>query len=147
MLLALLLQVAAPGAALSEVETLGRRLAETGTLATMIPMLVESDLNELAGEKPDLSAAERTRLFAIGHEEGARGREKLIVALGRAYAAKLSLADLRVLVRNAEMPATQRLRQATPAVIAQAMQTQGEMDLKKTVAARLCKDTGKRCER
>ncbi|KQR83081.1 hypothetical protein [Sphingomonas sp. Leaf343] len=144
MLLALLLQVAVPSV---EAETLGRRLAAAGGLATMIPMLVETDLTELAGEKPDLTPAERERLFAIGHAEGARGRAKLIDALGHAYAAKLTVADLRVLVRNAEMPETKRLRQTEPAAIVQAMQTLGEMDLKKTVAAQLCKETGKRCER
>ena len=69
-LLAALLQSVAPGAPPSgEAETLGRRLAASSALASMIPMLVEKDLAELAAEAPDLSDSEKQALLTIGYGE------------------------------------------------------------------------------
>ena len=144
LLLAAALQAASPA---PEAEALGRRLARTGTMATLVPMLVEKDLAELAGEDASLTPAERAGLLAIGRAEGRRNLDRLIAALGHAYAKRLSIADLKLLVAQSEMPATARLRTAQPAVIAEAMGTVGAIDLKALTAAEFCRQTGKMCDR
>jgi hypothetical protein len=52
----LLMAQAAPSAD-NEAETLGRRLAEAGTLAALLPTLAAKDREELIAENPGLSDA------------------------------------------------------------------------------------------
>jgi len=148
-MLNLLIMLAAQMAAAPpvEAELLGRRLAAKSGIATIAPLMIEKDLTELAGEAPDLSPAERARLLAIGRAEGQAGLGRLVAALGHAYAQRLSVADLRVLVAQSESPAAARRRAAEPEAIMATMRALGELDLKKNVAAAFCRETGKLCER
>jgi hypothetical protein len=145
-LLLFLLQGTVP-ALPSEAQQLGVRLARTSGLAAIAPALIEEDLAELAREDASLSPVERERLLSIGRREARAGLEKLMQAIGSGYAQRLSITDLRVLVAHGESPAAARWRTAEPAVIAGAMGTLGEMDLKKNVAAAFCRDVGKLCNR
>ena len=66
-----------------EAEALGRRLAASGPLTAILPMVVEKDLAELAAERPDLSSAEKAQLLEIGRTEAKANLERLIAAMGR----------------------------------------------------------------
>jgi hypothetical protein len=145
-LLLMLLQASGPAIS-SEAELLGVRLARTSGLAAIAPALIEKDLAELAREDASLSAAERERLLSIGRTEARAGLEKVMQAMGSGYARRLSVEDLRILVAHGESPVAVRGRTAEPSVIAGAMGTLGEMDLKKNVAAAFCRDSGKLCDR
>jgi hypothetical protein len=142
----MLLQASGP-AIPSEAQLLGVRLAKTSGFAAIAPSLIEKDLAELAREDASLSAAQRERLLSIGRTEARAGLEKVMLAIGSGYARRLSVEDLRVLVAHGESPAAVRWRTAEPAVMADAMGTIGEMDLKKNVAAAFCRDSGKLCDR
>jgi hypothetical protein len=131
----------------AEAERLGVRLARNTGIATIAPVLIEKDLTELSAEDPTLTPAERDTLFAIGREGGKTGLEQVVQAIGRAYARRLSVADLRLLVAHAETPAAQRWRRAEPAVIADAAAALGSIDLKARTAARFCEVAKKLCRR
>ena len=130
-----------------EAEALGRRLAASGPLTAILPMVVEKDLAELAAERPDLSSAEKAQLLEIGRTEAKANLERLIAAMGRAYAERLSEADMRVLIAQNESPETKRWRAVEPAALMQAMGALGAIDLKKKTAAAFCTKTGKLCDR
>lgn len=148
----LLIAAAPPGPATgpqpsAEAEALGVRLARTSGILTVAPMLVEKDAAELAGEDKALTADERTRVLAIGREEGRKGMDRIAAALGRGYAARLSIEDLRLLVAQNESPAAEHFRASVPAVLTEAMAGLGAMDLKKATAERACREMGKLCAR
>jgi len=147
-LIALLIQAAAP-APVPAPEALApaRRLAETGTLATLMPMLIERDLGQLVAENPALTAAQRDALVATGRRIAAVQRERLIDTLARGYARRLSPADLATLAAAADSPAARRKRDADLPVIAETMQALGEIDFKGMTRAQFCKDTGALCPR
>lgn len=134
-------------AAPADKDALGLRLARTGPLAAMAPALIEKDLAELAQEDASLTAAQRQRLMEIGKAEGQRGLDRVFAAIGREYAARLSEDDLRQLVAFNESESAKRWRAAEPAVVMGAMQTLGQLDFKKAVAAEFCRDSGKLCGR
>ncbi len=137
------LQAAAPSA---EAVQLGERLARTGVLATIAPLQAQKDIEELAAT-PALSAEERQRIEAIGAQERDAALTKAMRVLGAAYAKRLTLAELRELVAQAERPAAVKRRAIEPAVIAETMQGLGEIDLKKRIATRMCAETRKLCDR
>ena len=110
-LLALAAVSAAPN---REAEALGIRLARTSGIATIAPMMVQKDLAELANEDPSLSSVQRERLRQIGNAEGRAGIELVVAALGASYAKRLSLRDLRALVKQNESPEAGRRRAAEP---------------------------------
>ena len=147
LLLALLLQAAPPAAPAPEAVALGRRLAASGPLAAIAPMLIARDSSELAGEDPALSAAERQQLLDLAGAKGKAAMARLIAALGDAYAKRLSIDDLRLLVAQNENPATLRWRAVEPAVIAETMKMVGSIDFKGETAAEFCRATGKLCHR
>ena len=145
-LVAPLTQAALPTAApMTEAQSLGRRLAAAGSLATIIPLIVEKDLGELADEDPTLKPTERDQLLAIGHAQAQAGMQRLTDALGDSYARHLSIDDLRTLVVQNESAAARHWRAIEPAAIADAVQAVGQMDLKKDTAALFCTRTGKLC--
>ena len=138
----------APAAAPSaEAMALGTRLARAGLLAAIAPALIERDISELAAEDDRLTAAERARLAEVGREVGRAGIDRVIAALGREYAARLSVEDLRALVAFHESPAADRLRAAEPQVLVAAMSQLGTIDVKKDIAAAFCRETRKLCDR
>lgn len=144
---ALLLQAAASAAAPPEAIDLGRRLAASGTLASLLPLIVEKDLTDLAAEDPAMTVADREALFTLGRAQADAGRARLLDAMGAVYARELPVADLRHLVAAAEDPAAQRMRALQPRLMMETMATLGPIDLKKDVAAAFCRERGRLCDR
>ena len=140
--LALVLAAAAPTA---EAEQLGSELAESGTLAAMLPLIQAKETEELLAQS-DLSDADRAALRVTAKRVFEDGRKRLLAATGKAYAERLSVEDLRELVAFEKSDAAKRYRGAMPGAIAAAMQAVGQMDFKKDVRAAFCKDTGKLCD-
>lgn len=149
LLMALALQAAATPAAPPSPETmaLARRLAASGTLANLLPAMIEKDLTELAAERPDLSEADQDRVIATGKALAKVQIDRLMDSMARGYAARLSPADLRELAAAAESPAAQRKRAADIPVAAATMQALGPFDLKKETAAKTCADEKLLCDR
>lgn len=128
-----------------EAEALGQRLAKAGTLASIAPALMAKETEELVTDNPDLKPEERDRLRATARRVAAQDIDKLTTALGQAYAGKLSVEDLKVLVAAAESPAAQRRRAIEPAALAAAMTSIGKLDFKGDTIAAFCAETGKLC--
>lgn len=142
--LAYLAAIASPSA---EAKRLGLRLARTSGIVTIAPLLIEKDLAELAKEDSTITADERQRVLTLGREEGKRGLDRVSAALGDAYAQRLSLSDLKVLVRQNESAEAVRRRAAEPEVLMSAMAALGSLDLKKNTAVLMCKEAKKLCNR
>lgn len=143
-LTALLLLVAEPS---PEALALSRELAETGTLAAVLPLVQAKETEELVANNPDLSPAERDQLRAIAKATFRQGRERIMDATARAYAERLSLEDLRALAAFQKSEAARRYRELMPEAIAAAMQKIGPMDYKGDVRTAFCKETGKLCDK
>ena len=142
MVIALLLAAAQPS---PEALALGRKLAETGTLASLLPMIQQKETEELVADNPGLSAAEKDRLRATARRVYEKGRKRLMDAEAIAYAKRLSIRDLRAAVSFQSSPAGRRARAAMPGVIGDTMKSVGNMDFKGDVRAAYCKETGKLC--
>ena len=141
-LVAMAVQAAAPS---TEAELLGRRLADTGTLAALVPLITAKETEELVADHKDLSDAEKAELRATAKAVAARETGRLLDAEGRAYAAALSIVDLRALVAAAETSAAVRQRAAMHGVFAATMTSIGKLDFKGDVLKLFCADTGKAC--
>jgi hypothetical protein len=128
-----------------EALALGKRLAETGTLAAMLPMVIAEQREELIAEHPEWSDADKAAMRKLADEMAEDGRRRLIAAIGRGYAERLSVADLRVLVVFNEGEAAKRWREATPGAVAAAMQAFGGVGFKDEARATFCAKTGKGC--
>jgi hypothetical protein len=124
---------------------LGRELAESGTLATLLPLVQQKESEELVASHPELSAGEKAKLRATAKRVYESGRDRMMESEARAFAKRLSVADLRVLVAFQRSAAAKRYRANTPEVIAAMMQALGTMDYKGDVLAAYCKETGKLC--
>lgn len=131
-----------PGA---EAEALGLRLAQTGTLATIAPLLAAKDTEELVAGHPELTESEKAALRATARRVQDESLARLNAAFGHAYAARLSVEELRTLVAQAESPAATHLHRIIPGALAEALSAVGTMDFKKDIAAAFCRDTGKLC--
>jgi hypothetical protein len=142
-----LLALAAASSANNEANSLGLRLARTSGIVTLAPVMVKKDITDLSKEDVTLSSSQRELLLQIGREESASGIRRLVTALGASYAQHISVEDLRVLVRQNESAEAIRRRAVEPQVILDAMRSLGEMDLKKSIAMRMCKETKKLCQR
>jgi hypothetical protein len=141
----LLLAAAAAAQPSAEAMRLGRQLADHGTLAALLPLMKAKETEELLTDATDLSASEKERLRKLADETFEKGRNRLLDATAAEYAKRLSVADLRALVRFYETPAAKRLQAATPKVIAGTMQNVGKMDFKADVRKAFCEQTGKLC--
>lgn len=129
----------------SEAETLGRRLAATGAIETLLPAIAAKETEEIIAEHHELSEAERATLRAISGDVMGLMRSHLAEAIGHEYAAALSLEDLRKLVAFAATPAAQRYRAAVPAVTMKGLARVGQADFKGDLAKAFCARTGKLC--
>lgn len=142
---AMLAVAPAPSAPSAEARALGLRLARTGTLAALLPLMTGKETEEMVAADPKLTAAEQATLRQTAKDVAERHTGQLMAAMGDAYAAKLSLPELRALVASNETPAATHYRAAQPAVIAQTMQAAGTIDFKAETMAAFCKETGKGC--
>lgn len=129
----------------AEALALGRALAESGTLASLLPLVIAKDTAELVAEHMALTPAERERLRAIAARVGAEGTARLMTAHGRAYAQRLTLAELRELAAQIRSPAWEAYRKAQPGAIAATMASVGSLDFKADVRKALCAEMGKGC--
>jgi len=143
MVIALLLAAAAPSA---EALALGRQIAEAGTMASFIELLQAKETDELVEAHPELADADKVKLRATAKIVYQSGRERLMQATARAYAERLSVADMRDVVAFQKSRAGQTYRGAIPAVIAATVESVGEMDFKGDVTKAYCKETGKLCK-
>ena len=136
---------AAAGAPLPEAEALGRRLAATGMLETLLPTIAAKETEELSQQHPELSEGERAALRTTGSEVAAGLRARLAEVVGHEYAAVLSVPDLRRLVAFAGTPAAQHYRAAVPGVTLRGLGKLGQVDFKGEVVKAFCARTGKLC--
>ena len=126
---------------------LGRRIAETGTLAAILPMIQQKETEELVAAHPELDAADKARLRGTAKRVFDVGRERLIQAEAQAYARHMNVRDLRALVAFQSSPAGKRYRAAVPRVIADTAKLIGKADFKGDVLVAYCKETGKLCSK
>lgn len=128
-----------------EAEMLGRKIAATGSLVTLLPAMAAKETEEVVSGHPELSASERTALRQTGRDVAARGRDRLVDAFGHQYAFTLSIGDLRALVAFQGTPAARRYRDAMPQVTLQGLATLGSMDFKGDLEKAFCAKTKKLC--
>lgn len=140
--IAMVLAQTAPSA---EAEALGVRLAETGTLAALLPTVAAKERDDLLARHADWSEADKAALRATADEVAKAGIARLTAAIGHGYAARLSVEDLRAAVAFNESPAGKHWREATPGAVMQAMATLGEMNLAEDTRKAFCAKTGKLC--
>lgn len=126
---------------------LGRELAETGTLATLLPIIQHKETEELVAAHPELSPAEQDALRATAERVFKAGRERLMENEARGFAEQLSMAELSAIAEFQRSAAAKRYRAVTPTVIATMMQSIGKMDFKADVLAAYCRQSGKLCAR
>lgn len=138
----MLLQATAPSA---EAEALGLRIAETGTLAQLAPMLARSDTEALVRDHPELDAADQAILRATAEATAAAAIARINVEMGHGYARTLDLATLRAVAAFNASPAAAAYRAAIVPVTAATMARIGELDFKKEALAAFCAKTGKAC--
>ena len=129
----------------AEALRLGRQLAETGTLATVLPLVQHKETEELVAAHPELSAAGKDLLRSTAQAVYRQGRDRLMQAEAESYARTLSISDLRSAVAFQNSPSGKRYRAAIPQVIADTMRQLGRMDFKGDVLAAYCRETGKLC--
>jgi len=142
MVIALLLAAAQPS---TEALRLGNEIARHGTLAALLPLKEKQDTAELLAEDKSLSVTERAKVQATVKRLYADEAKKLFSATGRAYAERLSLADLRTIAAFYRTGASKRFQAVVPAAIMTTMKAVGEVDLKKDARTDFCKETGKLC--
>jgi hypothetical protein len=142
MLTVILAMMLAPSA---EAETLGRRLAATGTIETLLPAIAAKETEEVIAEHRELSELDRATLRAMSSDVMGGMRSRLAEAIGHEYASALSLQDLRALVAFAATPAARRYRAAIPGVTMKGLSKIGQVDFKGELGKAFCARTGKLC--
>lgn len=131
----------------TDATALGARLARSGSIMALLPMVAQKDTEELVAAHPELSADEQQKLRETAKVTFEAGMTRIETAFGTAYAKRFTEAELRELVALAENPAQRKLREVQPAVMAEALGSLGSLDLKADIAAAFCRDTGKLCKR
>ena len=143
------LLIAAPAIAQTaptpEAEALGRRVADTGTLAALLPLLVGKETEEMIGQHAELDDAGKARLRAVAADTAKTAIDRMLGAVGHQYALRLSVADMTAIVAfNQSSPAT-AWRAAEPQVIVATMQTVNGFDFKGETWAAYCRTPGVTC--
>lgn len=138
-------QTMAAAAPTAQAEALGRRVAETGTLAALLPLLIARDTAELVGQHPELDDAGKAKLRAAAAATAKSAMDRMLGAVGHEYALRLSVADLTALVAFNDSPAAAAWRKAEPQVIVATMKTIDGFDLKKESWAAYCRSPGVTC--
>ena len=129
----------------SEAKRLGRKLAEHGTLASLLPVMEAKETDELLAEEPTLTSAQKARLRIIAKNTFQASYDRLMTATGDAYAKQLSEKDLRALARFYQSPVAARYQAATPIVIVASMQAVGKLDFKGDVRKAFCAESKRLC--
>jgi len=112
--LLVLLQAAGPAAPPpgERAVALGRQVAETGTLGSLLPMIEAKEIDELVAAHPELYSPEQAALRATAHRVARAGVERLFEAEARAYAGAMTEGELRAVVEWQTGPAARALRPA-----------------------------------
>lgn len=129
----------------AEADALGKKVAEGGMLAALLPLAIAKDVAELVGKHPELDAAGKDRLRATAMALGSTKVDALMTTIGHQYALRLSLADLKALAAFNATEAASNRRAAEPLVIASSMKALDGFDLQKTAWAQFCKDPAAKC--
>ena len=129
-----------------EALALGRQVAASGSLATLLPLVQAKETEELLAEDHALTPAQRTRVRAIAARSYGAAIDRLNNTIGKAYAERLSVDDMRALVAFNATPAAQRYRAAAPEAIVEAMQSLGNLDLKGDVRKQVCAEMRHLCD-
>lgn len=132
-------------AATPEEIDLGTRLARSGNIASIIPVIELRQTEELIKTMPHLTRAERDQFRETAHLVAEKGTDFLFRAEGRAYAERLSLADLKALIAFEESELAKRKRAAEPAVTAATMQAMRGFNFKQEVMKAFCAKAKKAC--
>ena len=141
-LIAMLLQAATPAPDTAE---LGRRVAESSTLAQLLPMVAMKETGDLAKNHPELSPADQVALRTTGTKVMEAARARLIAALAPTYAAALTAEQMRAIVAFEASDAAKARRAADlPALMGAAKVLDG-FDCKGEVMKAFCAETGKAC--
>ena len=98
----------------AEALALGRQIAEAGTLASFVELVQAKETDELVDGHPELSDADKVKLRAVAKTVYQSGRERLMQASARAYAERLSIADMRDVVAFQKSRAGQTLSRCDP---------------------------------
>jgi len=138
----LALLAAAPTA---EAERLGIEVANTGTLATLLPIVTAKETDELVADHPELNDMEKAELRGTATRIANETRDRLMRLTGHAYATRLSEADMHAILAFDASPAGTAYRAAIPSAIAETLQGAGAIDFKKDAIAAFCTKTGKAC--
>lgn len=124
---------------------LGTKLARSGNVASIIPVIEMRQTEQLIETMPHLTKAERDRFRQIAHAVAEKGTDFLFRAEGRAYAERLSLADLKALIAFEESDVARRKRAAEPAVTIATMEAMRGFDFKQEVMKAFCAEAKKAC--
>jgi hypothetical protein len=124
---------------------LGREVAETGTLASLLPVLSAQAVDELGRDHSDLSPADQKALRESAERTARAGNERILNETAQSYAKRLTVDELRSIAEFSRTAEARRLREVTPAAIAETMQALGKLDFKANAIANFCKETGKLC--
>lgn len=129
----------------AEAERLGLEVAESGSLAAMLPLITAKETEELVADHPELSPAEIAVLRSTAREVADRSSARLMAAMGHGYAASLPMAELRAIATFNRTPAAAHYRAAIPKVMAKTMAAVGQIDFKRETLTAFCGKTGKAC--
>lgn len=140
MIALLLLAAATPEAA-----DLGRQLASSGMLATLVPLKTSAEIEEIVAAHPELSDADKAAFRASAKATAERIRTKVIEAEGAIYASALSVEDLRTLAAFAKTDAAKHQRAAMPMIVGGTMKAMGDVDFKGDAQRDFCATSGKLC--
>ena len=143
--LLLSLSAAPAGAAGSQAIELGREIARSGTLATLAPLMMKSDVDEAIAENPQLTPEEASLLRRIGEAQASTLLERVIGIEGRAFADHLSTEDMQAIIAFERSPTAQRKRAAMVPVIMATVKELDGLDYAAEVKAEFCRQTGKLC--
>lgn len=144
---ALLLTAAAPATAAStEALDLARVVAANGTAATVAPIIARKETADLIAAHPELTAAEQDRLRATARTVFADSLRRQVETEAEAFAAELSIEDLRVLAAHVQTQANRDLRAKMPAILHRTASTAGALNFGRDLARAFCADTGKLCQ-
>jgi hypothetical protein len=98
----------------AEALRLSRELADSGTLATVLPLVAKKETEELVTAHPELSAMEAASLRTTATQVFTAGRERLLDSEAQALAERLSLADLRAITSFQRSPAATTFSTSAP---------------------------------
>lgn len=124
---------------------LGVRLARAGTLSSIGPMLAEKDIADVIKDHPEWSESDVSIFRTASRRVATADIDRLVRALGLAYARRLSIEDLTALVRAVEGPRAARRRAIEAPALVEALQSVGAIDFKHDIVAAFCAQMGKGC--